>query len=82
MNSELFLVAACPAGWVSSNGKFPGCVACPLGTYQDRPLRKVCKQCPSNTTTSETGATSVDQCHSMNAIATEGTKYIPLVFLQ
>ena len=71
VDCELFLAAACPAGWVSSNGKFPGCLACPSGTYQNRPSNKVCNQCPPNTTTNETGATTMDQCYSMNA--TKGT---------
>ena len=60
------LVSACPAGWVSTNGKFPNCQACPKGTYQNKPSRKVCKPCPSNTTTDELAAVSKKQCIPVN----------------
>lgn len=56
------IAIACPAGWVSTNGKFPGCQACPLGTYQNKPSRKACKKCPSNTSTNQTGAVNKEQC--------------------
>lgn len=63
---------ACPAGWVSTNGKFPNCQVCPKGTYQNKPSRKVCKPCPSNTTTDELAAVSKKQCIPVND-SDEGT---------
>ncbi|XP_020898704.1 sushi, von Willebrand factor type A, EGF and pentraxin domain-containing protein 1 isoform X2 [Exaiptasia diaphana] len=38
------------------------CLACPLGSYQPKPLSKSCLHCPSGKTTTSVGATALVDC--------------------
>ena len=49
----------CNPGYYLNNGK---CVACSVGTYQDEKGQASCKQCPDNSTTTGSGASSISKC--------------------
>ncbi|ESO11989.1 hypothetical protein HELRODRAFT_158374 [Helobdella robusta] len=50
----------CEEGYISKSGLEP-CLACPKGYYQPGKGGSLCMACPSNTTTTEVGATSCSQ---------------------
>ncbi|XP_078614163.1 uncharacterized protein LOC144883476 [Branchiostoma floridae x Branchiostoma japonicum] len=52
--------ANCPLGTREVNGD---CVSCDVGSYQNTEGQTVCSLCADNTTTAETGSTTVDDCH-------------------
>eukprot|EP00057_Strongylocentrotus_purpuratus_P005129 XP_003730284.1 PREDICTED: sushi, von Willebrand factor type A, EGF and pentraxin domain-containing protein 1 [Strongylocentrotus purpuratus] len=52
----------CPAGHFSKSGLHP-CTLCPPGFYQPHPQRTSCRRCPGYTTTTMSGAISINSCH-------------------
>ena len=76
LNSLPFTVACAP-GYYSNllvnqitdlgNGQFieeqiPQCLECPIGMYQNNKGEAECKQCPDYYSTSNTGASSLEEC--------------------
>ncbi|KAL3108453.1 hypothetical protein niasHT_015375 [Heterodera trifolii] len=45
------------------------CELCPRGTFQEQPLQKQCKKCPSAYNTAKEGATLESQCYSTDQCA-------------
>ena len=62
-----FLSVKCPTGSREVNGE---CVACEVGTYQNKEGQGNCLTCPQGTTTESIGAKTVDLCQLSD---TEGT---------
>jgi len=58
--SDCSLPICLPGEFLSA--KDNSCVLCPLGQYQPDSQQTSCVTCPPDTSTIETGATSVDQC--------------------
>ncbi|XP_063964330.1 sushi, von Willebrand factor type A, EGF and pentraxin domain-containing protein 1-like [Lytechinus pictus] len=59
--SSLDCIEYCRAGEYSPSGFVP-CTPCPNGTYQSGTQRSQCHECPSETTTLQTGSTDASMC--------------------